>query len=105
MKALIIALALGMLAYSSTSHAQHGMRHPPKHDPHHGQHGHYRHHNGSWVWVPAALITGAIAYELGRQRQSPPVIVEREPVEPRCSEWREIQESDGRIYRERTCRQ
>ena len=104
MKALIIALAIGMATFSTASHAQH-MKFPPRHDHHHGQHGHYRYHNGSWVWVPAVLITGALAYELGRQRQQPPVIIEREPVEPRCSEWREIQESDGRIYRERTCRQ
>lgn len=104
MKALHIAALISLVALSTSALAQHGPHHG-RHDRHHGQHGHYRLHNGSWVWVPAALVTGALLYELNRQQQSQPpvVIVEREPVEQRCTEWREVQDSSGRIFRERTC--
>jgi hypothetical protein len=41
------------------------------------------------------------------QQQPQSVIVERQPVivqkQTVCSEWKEIQTSDGTIYRERSC--
>ena len=72
-------------------------------------------HNDNWV---APLIFGGIAGALiTREVQQQPVIVQQQPVivqqppqvfvqrEPVCSEWKEIQQPDGRIYRERSCYQ
>lgn len=89
---------------------------------HHGGHHHYRPHHPHWQhrhwhpqhgWVVPAIVGGVVTYEIMRRNR--PVIVEREVVEVppapplgdsvRCTEWREVQTSDGRIYRERTCRQ
>jgi hypothetical protein len=70
------------------------------HSNHHAPH--WRQHNGRWVWVIPTIIGGVIGYEIARQQPSPvhqPVIVEQIT----CSEWREVQDSNGRIYRERTC--
>jgi hypothetical protein len=72
-------------------------------------------HDDNWV---APLIFGGIAGALiTREVQQQPVIVQQQPVivqqqpqvfvqrEPVCSEWKEIQQPDGRVYRERSCYQ
>ena len=74
---------------------------------HHGHHGYYYGGNGGWV---APLIIGGVVGAAIVSRpttqtetvivQQPSVIVQRQPV---CTEWKEIQNSDGTIYRERTC--
>jgi len=100
MKKILVALSL--LALTGTAMAQHhghGFRH-------HGHHGHYRSH-GWWV---APVIVGAIGYELGRQQvivQQPPVVIQQQtiPSVTTCTEWKEIQGPDGKVYRERTCSQ
>lgn len=85
------------------------VHHTPRHHHHH-----HRHHRHDWV-APTVIIGGAIiAAEIARQNeilrqhdringipQSRTVIIEREPL---CSEWREVQDTSGRIYRERVCR-
>ena len=100
MKKILVALSL--LALTGTAMAQHyhghGFRHP----------GHYRGPGVGW-WV-APVVVGAIGYELGRQQvivQQQPVVVQQQPVPPSitCTEWKEIQGPDGKIYRERTCTQ
>ena len=101
MKKILVALSL--LALTGTAMAQHYHGHGFRH---HGHHGHYRGH-GWWV---APVVIGAIGYELGRQQQvivqQQPVIVQQQPVQTQtCSEWKEIQGADGKIYRERTCTQ
>jgi hypothetical protein len=103
MKRLLTGLALSVLAVSAN--AQHhgyygnGIRH------NHHHHGYYRSGN----WVAPLVIGGVVGYALTRPDpvivqqpvivQNPPVIVQQET----CSAWREIQSSDGTIYRERTC--
>ena len=100
MKKTIIALSL--LGATSMAMAQHyhghGFRHP----------GHYRGPGIGW-WV-APVVVGAIGYELGRQQtvvvQQQPVVVQTQPMTPdtqTCTPWKEVQTSDGKIYRERTC--
>ena len=88
-------------AFTGTAMAQHyhghGFRHP----------GHYRGPGVGW-WV-APVVVGAIGYELGRQQvivQQQPVVIQQ-PVPPSitCTEWKEVQGLDGKIYRERTCTQ
>jgi hypothetical protein len=103
MKKILVALSL--LALTGSAMAQHyhghGFRHPG--------HGYYRGGPGYGWWV-APVVVGAIGYELGRQQQvivqQQPVIVQQQPVQSQtCSEWKEIQGADGKIYRERTCTQ
>jgi hypothetical protein len=99
MKKILVALSL--LALTGTTMAQHhghGFRH----------HGHHRGPGIGW-WV-APVVVGAIGYELGRQQvivQQPSVVIQQQPLPQAitCTEWREIQGADGRIYRERTCTQ
>ena len=100
MKKFLVALSL--LALTGTAMAQHyhghGFRHP----------GHYRGPGVGW-WV-APVVVGAIGYELGRQQvivQQPPVVIQQQtiPSNVTCTEWKEIQGLDGKIYKERTCTQ
>jgi hypothetical protein len=100
MKKILVALSL--LALTGTAMAQHyhghGFRHP----------GHYRGPGVGW-WV-APVVVGAIGYELGRQQvivQQQPVVIQQQTVPPSitCTEWKEVQGPDGKIYRERTCTQ
>jgi hypothetical protein len=83
----------------------------------------YYHHHGyhpgpNYGWVAPTIIGGVIGYEIARNQPSvivqQPVIVQSNPVPPTtvyygqtqiCSEWTEIQQSDGTITRTRTCRQ
>jgi len=98
MKKLFITLALACATLPALAqHHGHGFRH----------HGHYRGPGIGW-WV-APVVVGAIGYELGRQQtvvvQQQPVIVQSPTiVQPEnCTPWKEIQTSDGKIYKERTC--
>jgi hypothetical protein len=80
---------------------------------HHGyrSHGHYNHHYrhpGYGGWVAPLIIGGAIGYTLTRPEPviiQQPVYVEQSPtpLNQNCGPWKEVQTSDGRIYRERTC--
>ena len=80
----------------------------------------HRHHNCGPRWEPrtviverndwiAPLIIGGIAGAvIANQNQQQPVVVQREQVivqQPQtvCTAWKEIQQPDGQIYRERTC--
>ena len=99
MKKILVALSL--VALTSTAIAQHhghGFRH----------HGHHRGPSMGW-WV-APVVVGAIGYELGRQQvivQQQPIVIQQQSIPPSitCTEWKEVQTSDGKIYRERTCNQ
>jgi hypothetical protein len=99
MKKILVALSLLALTGSAMAqHHGHGFRH----------HGHYRGPSVGW-WV-APVVVGAIGYELGRQQvivQQPPVVIQQQTVPGNitCTEWKEMQGLDGKIYRERTCTQ
>ena len=100
MKKILVALSL--LALTGTAIAQHYHGHGFRH------HGHHRGPSMGW-WV-APVVVGAIGYELGRQQvivQQQPVVIQQQNVPPSitCTEWKEVQTSDGKIYRERTCTQ
>jgi hypothetical protein len=100
MKKLLVALSL--LALTGSALAQHG---------HHG----YRHHghpgyHGAGNWVVPIIIGGVVGAAIAnRPVQAETVIVQRQPVivqqQENCTPWKEIQTSDGRTYRERTCSQ
>jgi hypothetical protein len=96
-----ILLALSLLAVTGSAMAQHyhghGIRHPG--------YGYYRGGPGFGWWV-APVVTGVIGYEIARNQQ--PVIVQQQPVvvqQQICSEWKEVQTPDGKVYKERTCTQ
>ena len=98
MKKILVALSL--VALTGTAMAQHhghGFRH----------HGHHRGPSMGW-WV-APVVIGAISYELGRQQvivQQQPIVIQQQTVQTQtCTDWKEVQTSDGKIYRERTCTQ
>ena len=96
-------LAVFLLMVSASAFAQH------HHGHHHGGHG-FR----PYSWIGPTIIGGVIGYEIARQQpiivQQQPVFVQQQPVivqqSPQvCTEWKEIQQPDGKIYRERTCTQ
>ena len=100
MKKILVALSL--LALTGSAMAQHYHGHGFRH------HGHYRGPGVGW-WV-APVVVGAISYELGRQQQvivqqQPVIIQQPAPINQTCTDWKEVQTPDGKIYRERTCTQ
>lgn len=99
MKKIIVAISLLVLASSAVAQ-HHGFRH---HGHHHG------HHRGPGMgWWVAPIVVGAISYELGRQQPivvQQPVVIQQSPQPLVCTEWKEVQTADGRVYRERTCTQ
>jgi hypothetical protein len=103
MKKILIALSLFAVVGTASAQWHH------HHRPYYGPTVVYR---DNWV---APLILGGIAGAV-IARESQPVIVQQQPVyvqpqpvyvqrQPVCTEWKEIQQPDGQIYRERTCTQ
>jgi len=99
MKKLFITLALVFATLPVLAqHHGHGFRH----------HGHHYGHHYRGSWVAPLVIGGVISYALTRPEPvivQQPVIIEQQPIvqNQNCGPWKEIQTSDGRIYRERTC--
>ena len=100
-------LAAFTMLSASPAFAQHGPY--GRHFPQRQWHPHYG-------WVAPVVIGGVVGYALARPTvvQRNEVIVE-EVVSPapvvtvtptvQCTAWKEIQGSDGKIYRERSCNQ
>ena len=101
MKRVLLALALFATAGTASAQWHHG------HRPH-GYYGGY--YGGGWVapLIIGGVVGAAIANRPTTQtetvivQQPQTVVIQRQPV---CTEWKEIQNSDGTIYRERTCTQ
>jgi hypothetical protein len=116
----LVLASLAALVISTPALAQHN---------HQRHHQHHRH--GSWVGpaIIGAIGTAIIIDQYGRQRQvtvdntppvvisstppvvihNPPVVIHNPPVVVHnpvvtCTDWREVQDDYGRIYRERFCR-
>ena len=94
-------LAILLFALSVPAFAQH----------HHRHNHHFRHHSWhpNYGWVIPTIIGGVITYEIVKNQNPPPVVVQQPVIiqQPQqvCTEWKEIQSPDGKIYRERTCTQ
>lgn len=67
-------------------------------------------------WVAPLIIGGIAGAVIANANQPQPVVVQQQPVvvqrpvivqQPAtiCTDWKEIQTSDGQIYRERNCYQ
>ncbi len=107
MKKILASLLLTVVvmpAFAQHHHRHHGGFH------HHGKHHVHRYHH-NYSWVAPVIIGGAVTYALTRPApvivQEPPVIIDHSiitvsPAET-CTPWREIQQADGTIVRERTC--
>jgi len=101
MKKLLTVL---LLTVSATAFAQH----------HHGWR-HHGHRSGPsfGYWVAPLIIGGIAGAAIAREnpQPQPPVIVQQPPQtvilqrQTVCTEWKEIQNPDGQVYRERTCTQ
>lgn len=95
MKKIIVSLALVLVSLSASAQHRYG---------HHHYHPVYSPGIG---WVIPMIVGGVITYEVVRSQQ--PVVVQQPPVvvQPNvvCSEWKEIQTPEGKIYRERNCSQ
>ncbi len=98
-------IALILLTLSVSAMAQH------RSYPHHG----HWHRGGPGNWVPVLIGGAIVGAAIANNREAvvlqpqptivyqyPPVYVQRQAV---CTEWKEIQNPDGIIYRERTCTQ
>ena len=77
-------------------------------------HGHGGYYRGPAVvyrdnWVAPLIIGGVVTYALTRPAPQPVIIEQQSTVIQTqistCTEWKEIQSSDGRVYKERTCYQ
>jgi len=104
MKKIILSLLL--LVVAGTASAQ-------WHHHHRGYGPTVIYRDSNWV---APLIIGGIAGAVIANQQQQPTVVQQPPVyvqnppvyvqrQTVCTEWKEIQNSDGTIYRERTCSQ
>lgn len=112
MKRILITVALlSSLGSVQAQHRHHGY-YATGPMPHYHYHAHRP--NRSNELIGALAVGGLVGYALTRPQ---PVVVERpvyverpttvyvEQTQPVCSQWREVQYSDGRIYRERICNQ
>jgi len=104
MKKILVGLAL--LTLASTATAQHWQ--------HHWHHHHYRHHGyihggGNGNWVAPLIIGGVVGAAIANNRRQEPIVLQQPPVyvqrQTVCTEWKEIMNADGTIYKERTCTQ
>jgi len=104
MKKLFITLILACATLPAMAQWHHGHRH----------HGHPMYYGGG-NWVAPLIIGGVVGAAIANRQQEavivqqPPMVVQNPPVyvqrQTVCTEWKEIQNSDGTIYRERTCSQ
>ena len=102
MKKIILSMLLLIVAGTASAQWHHGYRGPT-----------VIYRDSNWV---APLILGGIAGAVIANQNQPSVIVQQPPVyvqpqpvyvqrQPVCTEWKEIQQPDGQIYRERSCTQ
>ena len=113
-KILIVASALLILCAEASAHGGYYVQSPRYYGYNNG---YVRPHN-NWVGpaIVGGIVGGAIGYGMARPYyppvyvQPPPLYVPPQPVyvQPQyvpnnCSEWREVMNSDGTVYRERIC--
>jgi len=95
MKKFMLTLLLLISVPAMAQHHGHGLRH------------HHWHGNAN-NWVAPAIIGGVVTYVLTRPTPQP-VVIEQQPIilqqQTVCSSWKEVQQQDGTILRERTCYQ
>jgi hypothetical protein len=104
MRKILAVLLLTVAAMPAM--AQHWHNHGFRH------HGYYHSDNS---WVAPLIIGGVVGAFIASNRepvvvqQPPPVLIQQSPMfiqrQTFCTAWKEIQNPDGVIYRERSCTQ
>ncbi len=101
----ILTAVLGLTAIEASAN--------PYHHRHHG-HGPRVIYRDNWMGpLIGGVVLGAVIADANKPTviQQPPVIVQQpsvvlqQPVQTYCTEWKEIMNSDGTVYKERTCYQ
>jgi len=94
MKKLVVAAILSSVGFAAFSQPV------PSYEYRHRYH--HRHHSG---WIAPIVVSGVVGTVILRESSVPSQYLIVEPGMPKtvCSEWKEIQTSEGRIYRERSC--
>ncbi len=110
---VIASTALLAVPAQAQHHGHHGYKGPRV--QHHGHHGHG--HGGGWV--APLIVGGVLGAVIASNKEKETVIVQEQPViirqpspvyvqtvpQTTCTAWKEIMNSDGTVYRERTCYQ
>ena len=117
-KTILIGVIASTALLVAPAQAQHYGHHGYK-GPRVQHHGHHGHHGGGNGWVAPLIIGGIFGAAIANNRDRDTVIVQEQPViirqpapvyiqqapQTTCTAWKEIMNSDGSIYRERTCYQ
>jgi len=99
MKKILLLITLSLLSLTASAQYMHWQsRYAP-------------YHSGGGGWIAPVIIGGVIGYSINRAQQPNTIIIHQSQpgvtVENNmeCSAWRETQQPDGTIKRERICYQ
>jgi hypothetical protein len=114
---MIKTILTGIIASTALLAVPAQAQHYGHHNPYGPRVQHHGHHRGGG-WIAPLIIGGVVGAAIANNRDRDTVIVQEQPVIIRqqqpvyvqtpqtvCTAWKEIQNSDGTIYRERTCYQ
>jgi hypothetical protein len=99
MKKFLLLITLSLLSLTASAQYQHW----------HSRYGPYQ-TGGGGGWIAPVIIGGVIGYGISRSQQYPSTVIIQQPSvtienNMECSAWRETQQPDGTIKRERICYQ
>lgn len=114
---MIKTILTGIIASTALLAVPAQAQHYGPHNPYSPRVQHHGHHGGGG-WIAPLIIGGFVGAAIANNRDRETVIVQEQPVIIRqqpvyvqqapqtvCTAWKEIMNSDGSIYRERTCYQ
>ena len=115
---MIKTILVGVIASTALHAVPAQAQHYKHHNPYSPRVQHHGHHGGGSGWIAPLIIGGVVGAVIANNRDRDTVIVQEQPVIIRqqpvyvqqapqtvCTAWKEIMNSDGTVYRERTCYQ